>query len=153
MCVLDGDAVSDEDKSAYADAKSGRKPHKKLLKARLYFDGAYYDEALQIVDQIDPSTLTNEWFRVEYHYRKGRILDKMDRISEAKEAYLLTIKTGSELPTFFSPNACIKLAHIYEREENKEQASKYYSKALDFNDHEYKNSIDAEAKAGLNRIK
>jgi len=153
MCILDGDAVSDEDKSAYADAKSGRKPHKKLLKARLLFDGAYYNDALEVLNQIDKASLINEWYRVEFHYRKGRILDEMDRIQEAKEAYMLTILKGRELPTFFCPNACIKLGYIYEREGNKERASHYYDKALDYNNHEYKNSIDAEAKAGLNRLK
>jgi hypothetical protein len=153
MAALDGEAVSDEDRSALEEARSGRRPHAQLLKARLQFDGAYYDNALRIVDGVDTTTLRDPWHQVEYHYRRARILDELGRWEEAKEAYLNTIDRGSGLPAYFSPNACIKLAHIYERENDAESARAFYRKALTFDDHEYENSIDAEAKAGLNRLK
>jgi tetratricopeptide (TPR) repeat protein len=153
MAALDGEAVSDEDRSAMAEARSGRKPHRELLKARLLFDGAYYESALEIIEDIDAAALSHEWFRVEYNYRHARILDETGRWPEAKQAYDKAIESGSGLPTYFSPNACIKLGLIYEREGNAEEARKYYNRALTFDNHEYKNSIDAEAKAGLNRLK
>lgn len=153
MTALDGFAISDEDKSALAEAKSGRRPHAALLRARLLFDGAYYEKAMEVLNGIEIALLQDDWYRVEYYYRKARILDEMHRWSEAKEAYRHTIEIGSELPTYFSPNACIKLAHIYEREGDTAAAAEFYEKALGYNDHEYKNSIDAEAKAGLNRLK
>ena len=153
MTILDGESVSDEDKSALAEAKSGRKPHKKLLEARLLFDGAYYDKALGIIEGIDAKKLTDNYNRVEYHYRMARILDEMGRWGEAEKAYINAIDRGKDLPTYFSANACIKLALIYEKEKDVAAATSYYKKALTFKDHEYKNSIDAEAKAGLNRLK
>ena len=153
MTMLDGEAVSDEDKSALAEAKSGRKPHKQLLKARLLFDGAYYEDAMAVLDGVDASNLFDEYYLVEYHYRNARILDKMEKTDAAISAYKHTISKGAALPTYFAANSCIKLGNIYERTQNKEEARKYYTKALTFDDHEYLNSIDAEAKAGLNRLK
>lgn len=153
MCLLDGQAVSDEDKSALAEAKSGRTPHLGLLKARLLFDGAYYDKALVEIGRINASNLLDDWHRIEYYYRKGRIMDELGRADEARQAYEYTIEHGGHLPTFFSANACIKLGLLYERQGRKELAAEYYNKALTFRDHEYLNSIEAEARAGLNRIK
>ncbi len=153
MTILDGEAISDEDKSAVAEARSNTKPHKELLQARLSFDGAYYDKALHIIEQINPASLGTELHRVEYNYRRARILNEIGELEKAKLAYVQTIKMGKDLPHYFAANSCIKLGYIYEKERNKEKSIQYYKKALDFDDHEYKNSIDAEAKAGLNRLK
>lgn len=153
MAALGGEAVTDEDKSAQKEAKSGIKPNKQLLEARLLFDGAYYDKALAALNGVVLADLRSEAFTVEYYYRKARILDEMGEKSKAKTAYVSAIEKGEHLNFYFSPNACVKLGNIYEKENNKEKAELYYRKALTFNNHDYKNSIDAEAKAGLNRIK
>ncbi len=153
MCLLSGHAESDEDKSALKEAKSGIKPHLGLLKARLLFDGAYYDKAMTVLDEIDKSTLTDKTNSVEYHYRRARILHESDQITEAKAAYKSTIKNGHGMTAYFAPNACIKLGNIFEKEGNKLKASEYYRAALAYGEHDYQNSITAEAKAGLNRLK
>ncbi|MCB0501879.1 MAG: hypothetical protein KDD32_04305 [Bacteroidetes bacterium] len=153
MTVLEGEAVTDEDKSALAEVKSGIKPNKQLLEARLLFDGAYYSKALKIIEGMDEAKLTNEMEKVEYSYRKARILHEMNELELAKQAYLRTIERGGSLDAYFAPNSCIKLGNIYEKEKNMSKAEEYYKKAFTYGDHEYKNSIDAEAKAGLNRLK
>lgn len=153
MTILEGTAVTDEDKSALAEVTSGVKPNKQLLEARLLFDGAYYSKALAILESIDRNTLSNEIQKVEYSYRKARILDEMNSLEKAKKEYIWTIENGGSLDSYFAPNSCIKLGNIYEKEKNIAKAEEYYKKAFTYGDHEYKNSIDAEAKAGLNRLK
>ena len=67
--------------------------------------------------------------------------------------YKKCITQAGNQPYYFAPNACIKIAFIYEKKAEKTLAKEYYNKALTYATHEYKNSIDAEAKAGLNRLK
>lgn len=153
MAMLDGEATSDEDKSALKEARAGIKPHLGLLKARLLFDGAYYDKALATMHEIEKSSLKTKEEKVEFNYRMARIQDEIKNYAQAKTAYKQTIEEGSDLKLFYAPNACIKLGNIFEKEGNATEATKFYKMALDFNGHDYENSIDAEAKAGLNRLK
>jgi hypothetical protein len=44
------------------------------------------------------------------------------------------------------------MGRIYEKAKSKVNALKYYNMVLKMKDHEYKNSIDAQAKAGLKRM-
>jgi hypothetical protein len=153
MAALDGEATTDEDKAALKEATSGVKPHKLLLKARLLFDGAYYDKSYEIINSIEIASLKTTGEQLEFYYRKARILDEMGQTTLAKKAYVVAIDKGKNSTFHFSPNACVKLGNIYEKEKDKTNATIYYKKALTFLNHDYKNSIDAEAKAGLNRLK
>jgi hypothetical protein len=47
----------------------------------------------------------------------------------------------------------LQTAQIYERQGKKSLAITYYQKCLDMDDHEYKDSIDQRAKAGISRCK
>jgi hypothetical protein len=44
------------------------------------------------------------------------------------------------------------LGNIFEQQKKKANAIVYYKKAIDLEKDEYTNSINAEAKAGLNRL-
>lgn len=146
-----GTLIVDEDKAAQKEAEREIIPDMGLLKARLLFDGAYYTRALQEMGGIKYNTLSAQE-KAEFQYRKGRILHENGTIKEAILSYQQTIQTAGSQPWYFAPNACIKLGNIYERSGDKSNAELYYKKALTYSHHEYKNSIDAEAKAGLNRI-
>ena len=66
--------------------------------------------------------------------------------------YLLTIQKGESFNYYFAANACIKVANIFEKQNKNANAVQYYKKAIDLEKDEYANSIEAEAKAGLNRL-
>ena len=89
---------------------------------------------------------------IEYYYRKGRIYDELNNTNEAVKNYLLAIQKGENTKYYFAANACLKLANIFERQNKKNNAITYYNKAISLEKDEYTNSIDAEAKAGLNRL-
>lgn len=146
-----GNNSLDEDKAATREALSHKRPHPLLLKARILSDGAYYSKALSVMDVIDIQNLNKE-DKLEFHYRMARILDDMGQSAKAVPYYEWTIKNSGDSKMYFAPNACVKLGFYYESKKDKSSAAQYYRKALTFAEHEYKNSIDAQAKAGLNRI-
>ena len=146
-----GTTIVDEDKSSQKAAQSNEIPNACLLKARLLFDGAYYPRALEVLGNCGYDKLTPKE-KAEYLYRKGRILHESGKIEDAVKYYLNAIKVTGDQPWYYAPNACIKLGNIYEKTGEKIKAGQYYSKALSYDDNEYQNSTDAEAKAGLNRI-
>ncbi|MCO5229787.1 MAG: hypothetical protein M9958_01395 [Chitinophagales bacterium] len=146
-----GNNSLDEDKAATKEALSKNTPNIYLLKARLLSDGAYYKRALEILDDVKTDKLDTQ-DKLEYYYRKARILDDMGQAEKSINLYIWVINSGTKSNTYFAPNSCIKLGNYYESQKDKKSASYYYKKALEFSDYEYKNSIDAQAKAGLNRI-
>lgn len=150
--LLIADAPTDEDKSAQKEALQNIIPQQELLKARLLFDGAYYEKALTVLDDISFDKLSNSRDKIEYFYRKARIYDELNKSNDAIKFYLLTIEKGADFKYYFAANACLKVATIFERLLKQNMAIKYYKKAIDLDKDEYANSIDAEAKAGLNRL-
>ena len=55
--------------------------------------------------------------------------------------------------SFFAPKSCLQIAKIYEKQGQIEKAKQYYKRCLEFGSYEYKNSMEQQAKAGLNRLK
>ncbi len=146
------EAPTDEDKAAHKEANQNYIPNSNLLKARLLCDGSYYNKALEIMNAISLNTLTRSRDQIEYYYRKARILDEQNNDTEAIKFYLLTIEKGAAFDYYFAANAALKLGNIYEQQKKKTAAIQYYNKALALDKDEYTNSINAEAKAGLNRV-
>ena len=103
MCLLSGHAESDEDKSAWMEAKLGKKPNLKLLKARLLFDGAYYDQAIEVLDAIVEADLKDKEQEVEFNYRRARVMHETDNTETAKVEYINTIKNSEELTLLLCP--------------------------------------------------
>ncbi len=144
--------VNDEkDKQALMEANDS-KPDEDLLKARLLFDGAYYEKALLILTakEINNNTLTRD--KIEYYYRLGRIYDKTNKLNDALNNYQKAINLGKKSNYYFAANAALNMGRIYELKSDLVKAKDYYQQTLDMPSHGYQNSIDDEAKAGLKRI-
>jgi hypothetical protein len=148
-----GSNFVDEDSQALTEAKSNSVPNIPLLKARLLFDGGYYQKAIDMMIEKKPSdfcTTTKDY--LEYTYRLGRIYDEWGSDSKAIPFYELTIKNGSALTYYFAANSSLHLGMIYENLKNKEKAKYYYELCSTMKNTEYKSSINQKAKAGLNRL-
>ena len=142
-----------KNKQAYKEAKEGKMPNRTLLKGRLLFDGAYFDKALTVLNSNQAFKTAAE--RLECHYRFGRIYEGLGDNKLAVEYYKKTIEENETVEGnyFFAPKASLQLAKLYERQNEKETALLYFKKCLRFKNHEYKDSIDQQAKAGVNRLK
>jgi TolA-binding protein len=148
-----GQEVSEADKHAAQSMADNNLPHVALIKARYATDGGYYKLATEILDSLRPSDLNSKRDRVEINYRRARLAHKQEDIVFARKYYLQTIREAGEETWYYAPNACLQLGYIFLEEGNIAQAKDYFNRALSFNKHEYKNSIDSKAKSALAQIK
>lgn len=142
----------EDDKQAMREVESGKIPDINLLKARLLYDGAYYNEALLLLNQFSENSFQNKNDQAEYVYRKARVFHDLKNYPEAKKLYILAIEKGKDLPEFYAANSALMLGNIFEDENNKAEAKKYYNLCFSFPNKEYRNSIQQKAKAGLKRL-
>lgn len=147
-----GASMVDADKQAKKEAENNRIPNKNLLRARLLFDGGYYQQAADEMSKLTESFFSNTEEQTEYLYRFGRIYDEWDRKDSALILYSSAIARGKALPRYFAANSAFESGKIYEAKGDKEKAKYYYNLCMSFENHEYKNGLDQKAKAGLNRI-
>jgi hypothetical protein len=148
-----GNTDTEADKQAQKDAKQGDWPHPLLLKARLLNDGGYHNEALLVLNGKSTSYFEKPEHQVEFAYRLGRIYDDLGRDDEAIQTYFTTIKTGEQRKEYFAARAALQAGFIYEKRGNKAMAIALYERCLNMEDHEFKNSLDQRAKAGIARCK
>lgn len=150
---LMGSADVDGDRQAVADADLTVPPDLLLLKARLLFDGGYYNEALLQLKNLNPETISLPRERIEYTYRFARIYHKSGNTKEAIKNYTETLSQGRDYPYYFAANAALQLGMLYGSSGNKEKARYYYRECLNLDYDEYHNSISQKAKAGLSGLK
>ncbi len=146
-----GNILIEKDKQALKEANDAP-PNIDLLKARLLFDGGYYNKALaQIKDKnIDDFKLARD--KIEFYYRLGRIYDESDKNIEAIIYYQKAINLGRNSTYYFAANAALSMGYIYEKEKDTVKARNFYTQALEMKHHEYQNSIESKAKEGLKRL-
>lgn len=149
---IKGNTETDADKKALKDAKSGKMPNVLLLKARLLTDGGFSPDAFQLLMGKSTKDFTDETDKLEFAYRVARIYGELKRYDNALDAYLSTIKIGKERTEYFAARASLEAGLIYEtQKKNKTMAIAFYQQCLDMPDHDYKNSLDQKAKAGIAR--
>ncbi len=146
-----GSTETEADKQAQKEALSGKWPDKLLLKARLLNDGGYHQEALQLLQGKRSADFLLPEEKLEFAYRLARIYDDLDRKDEAIAAYLAAIEAGSRSKEYFAARAALQIGYIYEKKGNKATAYTYFQKCIALKDHDYKNSLDQKAKAGIAR--
>lgn len=154
LCLKNGALQMEEDKQAEREASEKLAWPPDLIKARLLFDGKYYEQAMKLLKSIKESSLGHIRFTLELHYRKARILHEQGRFAEAETLYLEVMEKGQKQPYYYAAYAALQLAIIYEEQKKTTLARLYFNKAKnDFPDNkEYANSIEQKAKAGLKRI-
>ncbi len=147
------EGIVDEDKQAHLEAEKNRLQNIQLLKARLLFDGGYYEKALDVLfNKASKNSLRDDIDSVEYNYRFGRIYDEIDKDTLALKYYEITINTGNNLDEYYAGNAALLSGRIYEKQSALDNAQKYYNICLDLDFKEYRKSIKYKAKGGLSRV-
>jgi tetratricopeptide (TPR) repeat protein len=114
-------------------------------------DGGYHQEAFQQLQgkRMDDFALPED--KTEFAYRLARIHEDLGQLDEAIENYLITIKLGQGQKEYFAARAALQLGWIYEKKQDLPEAMAYFENCLAMKDHEYKNSLDQKAKAGIAR--
>lgn len=142
-----GSIYHDKDKQAMNEIGMGS-PHPALLKARLLFDGGYYSRALATLSDLQVTSFKNLKDRVEFCYRMGRIYDLLGKDETALQYYQRTVNMGKDLKYYYAATAALNMGKIYSGRNN-DKARICFTMACNMKNHEYENSIEAQAKEGL----
>ncbi len=147
-----GTARIDADKQARKFAEDKTWPLKDLLRARLLIDGGYYGRAQNLLGSIDTIGLTNVADKAEYYFRLGRVHEESGNYEHALACYRSAIYTGKNRHEQFAARAALQMGRVYELTGNTAMAVNSYNECLDMPGHDFQNSIDQQAKAGINRL-
>ncbi|TDQ09547.1 YfgM family protein [Pedobacter metabolipauper] len=147
-----GYTYQEKDKQAMNEA-SAVVPNINLLKARLLFDGGYYEKALDVISLDKASAYAVGRDRTEFYYRSGRLNDELGKDDQALLNYQNAVNSGKDLKYYFAANSALQMGKIYEKKKNYPKAKDSFNLAIGMKDHDYENSIESQAKAGINRVK
>jgi tetratricopeptide (TPR) repeat protein len=154
MVLTVGNREVDEDRQAWYEAESCRPPARPLLRARLLFDGGYYDRALDALLDISlKGYIRDGQDLAEYYYRLGRIYHETGQMDKAVRNYREAIATGARLPQYFAAGAALQLGMMFENEGQPRLADSCYRLCLGLPFKEYRASLGQKARAGLERTR
>ena len=143
----------DADKEAQSYFDKSKKPQINLLKARLFFDGGYYELALEELQKINfTNSFNKSKNNLEYFYRLGRCMEKMGNDKAAIEYYNKTIKSGFKDYYYYAAKSALQIGLIQERNKNYQEAKIYFNICIDMKSHQYEQSLEQKARAGINRL-
>ena len=151
--LVHGHDLLEDDLQAIKEAKQKNVPDVNLLRARLLYDGGYFQRAYDELKESELSYKNAKDKELEYQYRMGRITHALDKYGEAKQYYLYSIGAGIKENSFFACNSALQLGLISEEQEFYEDSKKYFEVCLKIKPNIYKSQLHNKAKAGLNRIK
>lgn len=152
MIAEEGNTQTDADKHAQRFAERIEWPNKVLLKSQLLIDGGYNNTAYQLLKRYSPKDFTKESELLEYHYRVARVNDEMRMETTAITEYKQAIELGRDRHEQFGARAALQLGFLYERNREHKLAISMYREALSMKQHDFKNAIQQQAKAGVNRL-
>lgn len=146
-----GNSYDEKDKQALKEANDAA-PDPLLLSARFFFDGGYYNRALEQLKTKNTNSFKLQRDKIEFHYRLGRIYDESGQDPKALSHYQQAIDLGKQTSYYYAANAALNIGDIYENQNNKKQAAVFYRMAIAMKNHEYESSIENKAKSALKRI-
>ena len=143
---------TDEDKQAYREYEQGETPNPILLRSRVLFDGRDYKGSLEQIAGRSLDSFPTTRDRVELTYRFARISEMTGEHDNALKFYGKTITNGSETRYYFAANSALHSGYIHESRRDTIKALESYRLCLKMRGHDYQNSIDQKAKAGISRL-
>lgn len=151
--LIKGSIDTDADEQAFKEAETSEWPNKVLLKARLLNDGGYHTEALRLLygKRITDFSLPEE--KLEFAYRVGRLYDDVGRDNEAISFYTQSVALGEKRREYYAARAALQIGYIYEERNDTATAISWFQRCMRMKDHDFKNSIDQRAKAGIERCR
>ncbi|MVM35337.1 DUF3808 domain-containing protein [Spirosoma sp. HMF4905] len=152
-----GRTTVESDKAAqkFAEAyfKKGASPNQKILmRARLASDGGFTDSALAYLRPYSDANFSLTPEKAEYNYRLGRIYQRRNEPDSAIPYLNRALALSEPDQLSFGATAALQLGYIYQQKNDRTHARSFFQKALSFKHHEYKNSVDNKARAGLSGL-
>ncbi|MFM7726824.1 MAG: hypothetical protein ACKO7B_08985, partial [Flavobacteriales bacterium] len=146
-----GGLRAEEDKAAQVEAEAEDVPDIGLLRARLAYDGGYYQSALLALSLRGIDGMSREQL-LERSYRMARIFQAMGMESAATNGFRSVVQTGHFSKSHYPANSALQVAIHFEHEGMLDSSEYYYRLCLSMPDHPYRNSIDRSAREGIRRL-
>lgn len=146
-----GTSVAGGDKNAMREAARQRLPQVSLLRARLLFDGGYYERAAEAIAAVDEEELVGEE-RIELPYRAARIAAARGHDERATALYKRTVSIGRDAGAYYACKAAVELGALAESAGATQAAVAYYELALGMSPDEYGPGLHQQARSGLARL-
>ena len=150
--LTSGRDLTEADRQATTEAADTAIPNPVLLKARLLYDGGYYDKGLSLLAGTGHEVLLTSRDSLEYHYRLGRFYQKTGDSKSASNQYRQVINGGAGQPWYFIANSMLQMGMIAEGKGKYGEARHFYRSCLEAEKSQYRRSINQKAKAGLERV-
>lgn len=152
MVETAGVAVLDDDKQALNEAKSELVPHPMLLRARLLYDGGFYQEAIEYLQETQIYFEDNGRFKQEFTYRMARLYQTLGEFDSAIRFFKSSMAFDPQQESFFSCQSALQMGLIYEKLEQLERARHYFELCQEIRSPNYKDQLHKKARAGLERM-
>jgi hypothetical protein len=121
---------NEQDKQAFKESLLGITDNLDLLKARLLFDGGYFNQAQIAILKAEKNSTSRKDEKTEIYYRKARIYHALQDNEQAITYYLKTIELGRESDRYFAANAALQLGVVYEEKGYLETSKAYFYDVL-----------------------
>jgi hypothetical protein len=136
-----------------AEVEAERGFNKRLIEARLLFDGGFYPQVIQLLNLENMANCCQKpWEQAEFHYRLGRAFQELALRNKAVAAYKKALLIPLKAPTYALGNSALQLAAILEASGQAVESKKYYQLALEHSGYPFYESIHQKAKTALNRL-
>ncbi|WNJ16064.1 tetratricopeptide repeat protein [Pontibacter sp. G13] len=126
-----------------------------IFRARNFFDGGYYPEAITLLSEIQ-----NQFPNIPQHkqqeiqYRLGRIYHSQGKIEEAKGAYQACVRMPSTEETrYMQAYSCYYRGEIHREANEFDLARAAYKQALDYDDYFYQSGLENRCKVAIQQLK
>ncbi|MCS7086571.1 MAG: tetratricopeptide repeat protein, partial [Bacteroidia bacterium] len=120
----------------------------RLLKARLFFDGGYFQRALEELQELN---VADEERLTELHYRKARIYHATGRYEHALFYYSAAQRLFPKRNLWMKVYSGYHKGQIYEAMGRIEAARDEWRRCLEYDDYDYQNGLEQKVKAALGR--
>jgi hypothetical protein len=149
-----GQDLRDRDREAILESSDLLIPHTGLLKARLLCDGGYFNKADSVMKSINPNSLNQPAYQLEYYYRKGRIFQLTGQPTLAIDEYNQAFDMGKTLPYTFATRSALQLGKIYEDMQNYPLAFQWYGNSLEtYSSSHTTDGVQQMAEKGRDRVR
>lgn len=148
-----GGTDTEADRQAQKDARNGVWPNKLLLQVRLLNDGGYHHEALKLLYGKKATDFSTAAEQLEFSYRVGRLYDDTGVDTNALIFYKEAIGLGEKRQEYYAARAALQIGYIYERKADCTSAMDWFRRCMNMKDHDFKNTLDQRARAGIARCK
>jgi len=152
MVLTAGSLKTEADKLAMRIARKPIWANKVLLKARLLTDGGYDTQALALLQSLTLNMLPSVDEQSEYYYRLGAAYEGCHNTDLALKNFTIAVTRSAGTGNQFGARALLHKGLIFESQHKSAEAKTCFQSVLDQPEHDLKNNIDQQARAGLSRL-